>query len=114
MARVCIPKDGCENGKDSQRSSVPRNVSRKPERMSRLGTYDHLNKDTPIKLKTEVDIRIHDMKALVTAVRESNYGVHRFLSELIRQDKEYCREQDLKVSEMMRQIEAHLNEGHYR
>lgn len=41
------------------------------------GMYDHLNKDDKFILKI-------DMKELVESVDSMNYGIHRFLSELVR------------------------------
>lgn len=45
--------------------------------MSRLGIYDHLN-DEPLSVPIT-------MERLVTLVMSQNYGVHRFLAELVRQ-----------------------------
>lgn len=55
-----------------------------------IGDYDHLNSDTPIHIEADDRVKITlvgpgIMAALVTGVCESNYGVHRFLSELVRQ-----------------------------
>ena len=48
-----------------------------------VGTYDHLNKDTPVIVRQgDLEIRI-PMDAVYDAVKRSNYGVHRFLSRLV-------------------------------
>jgi len=56
--------------------------------MRRIGEYDHLNSDTPITIQVEgIDISIsgpNSMSVLVKSVDKSNYGLHRFLSELVR------------------------------
>ena len=55
-------------------------------------TYRHLNNDTPVKIKTpgfEVSIVGDEaMDAIVRGIKESNYGLHRFLSSYIRQFKD--------------------------
>ena len=45
------------------------------------GYYDHLNDSNPITTTIP-------MERLVSLVGKSNYGVHRFLSELLRQRRE--------------------------
>jgi hypothetical protein len=52
-----------------------------------LGEYDHLNADTDVCIQS-VETRFRDMPALVRAVRKSNWGWHRFMSEFVRQVRE--------------------------
>ncbi len=51
-----------------------------------LNECDHLNELDPVVIQCGViDITIRDMRALVAAVRKSNHGTQRLLSELVRQ-----------------------------
>jgi hypothetical protein len=57
--------------------------------MTVQGYYDKLNTDTPLVINlgdTTISVKgPGHMQALVSAVIESNYGLHRFLSELVSQ-----------------------------
>ena len=47
---------------------------------TKLGTYDHLEKSNPFSLEFSV-------QELVEMIENTNYGTHRFLSELVRYRK---------------------------
>lgn len=82
-----------------------------------VGSYDHLDKRSPIQITLS-------MEKLAELVENSNYGVHRFLSALIRlrkkkleirtknyQEKEYGFEP--YPDRLMNEIERLLNEGEF-
>lgn len=78
-----------------------------------IGMYDHLNKDSHLTVSLS-------MVQLVEMVRGMNYGVHRFLSELVRQrralqehggDRMHKADPDFK--RFTDDLEALLNEGFY-
>jgi hypothetical protein len=73
---------------------------------STVGTYDHLDQTCPVRLiiTDTLSVDIRNMPLLVESVLASNYGLHRFLSELIRQTAE-------DPSELMRAIRIALEEG---
>jgi hypothetical protein len=69
--------------------------------MNGVGSYDHLNKDTPIKVNIDIDV-------VARAAVESNYGIHRLLSALVRQATVVG-----KRGELIESIERMLNNGAY-
>jgi hypothetical protein len=69
--------------------------------MSHAGFYDHLNETTPVTTEVNLD-------ALALTLIESNYGVHRFLSALVRQAKIANRRKTIIDS-----IENLLNDGQF-
>ncbi len=70
--------------------------------------YDHLNEDTPIVLElggVRVSLVGKDhMAKLVSAVLRSNYGMNRFLAELLSQlpSREHLSPEELKLLEDIR------------
>lgn len=68
--------------------------------MSRVGTHDHLGSvNLPLDLNILADLLV-----------KSNYGVHRFLSALVRSRKRANARRD---DRLMREIERLLEEGEY-
>jgi len=66
-----------------------------------IGDYDHLNKCAPLTVKL-------DFPNLVSNIIGLNYGVHRFLSELVRQRKEIasrCKRVDRFINVIERELE---------
>jgi hypothetical protein len=69
--------------------------------MQKLGSYDHLNEDMPIKFTLDVE-------SVARAAVEANYGIHRLLSALVRQATAIN-----KRGTLIAEIERMLNEGEY-
>jgi len=67
--------------------------------MSKIGKYDYLE---PVQLPLDLDI-------LADLLVKSNFGVHRFLSALVRSRKRTERKND----QLMQEIERLIEEGEY-
>lgn len=78
---------------------------------SKLGSYDHLNED---KTYSDSDVRIKvEIKEMVRLIENMNYGVHRFLSELVRQRETEAIEKGWQVDDLANGIKELLNNGCY-
>ena len=64
-------------------------------------SYDHLD---PIKVDLDLD-------GLASTLVNSNYGVHRFLSALIKQRERHRERRGWGEDELMQEIEKLLNRG---
>lgn len=69
------------------------------------GTYKHLDEDKNCNVNIELN-----MEQLAKMVYEANYGIHRFLSEIIDLQRQSKYKQELEFAD---ELESILNKGHF-
>lgn len=76
--------------------------------------YSHLNTTCPlIIVRDGVTLEITDMSELARAVCISNYGLHRFLSEVIKVENELDSKHDRYQSSLVESVRESLDRGDF-